>query len=282
MKEVERAVREKIAEDLAVTCVVLPRKQAEKLGAMALFGEKYGDEVRVVAIGAGQGEKLGEAFSKEFCGGMHVDRIGLIGGFKMIKEESISAGVRRITALTGNGLTDYLEKRSDIVDKLSVTLKVPAEQIVERVEKLIKDNKKLTRQLKSAAKQTGSDIMAEARQLLDECEKIGDSLIVVGKLSAGPIEKARAAVDMLKKKAKSAVILLGFEEDGRAALLAGITDDLVKKGLKAGDIVKQIAPIVDGGGGGRPQLAEAGGKNPAKINQALDTAEKLIKKELSN
>jgi alanyl-tRNA synthetase len=282
IKEVEKAVREKIAEDLPVSCTVLPREQAEKLGAMALFGEKYGELVRVVAVGADKSERLGKAFSKEFCGGTHVDRIGSIGGFKMIKEESISAGVRRITALTGNGLTDYLEKRSDIVDKLSETLKVPAEQIVERVEKLIKDNKKLARQLKSAARQTGTDIMAEARTLLEKCEKVNNSSIVIGRLSSGPVEQARAAIDMLKKKAKSAVIVLGFEEDGRAALLAGVTDDLIKKGLKAGDIVKEIATIIDGGGGGRPQLAEAGGKNPARINQALDTAEKLIKEKLSN
>ncbi len=282
IKQVENLVREKIAADLPVSCVVMPIEQARKLGAMALFGEKYGNEVRVVAIGAGSGEKLTGAFSKEFCGGTHIGRIGSIGGFKIIREESISAGVRRITALTGAGLRGYLEKRSEIVEQLSEILKVPAEDIIARVGKLMEDNKKLTKQLKSAARQTGSDVTAEAKKLLDECEKIGETSVVLGRLSTTSVEQARAAIDMLKKKAKSAAIVLGFEEDeGKATLLAGVTDDLVKKGLKAGDIVKEIAPIVDGGGGGRPQMAQAGGKNPAKIDDALTKAAELIKEKLA-
>ena len=110
--------------------------------------------------------------------------------------------------------------------------------------------------------------MAEARQLLDAGEKIGESAVVVGRLSTTSVDRAREAIDMLKKKAKSAAIVLAYEEDGKVMLLAGVTDDLIKK-LKAGDIVKQIAPIVDGGGGGKPQMAQAGGKNPAKIDEAL-------------
>jgi alanyl-tRNA synthetase len=280
IQKVEHSVREKIAADSLVTCRVLPREQAQKLGAMALFGEKYGNEVRVVAIGAENENHLAEAFSKEFCGGTHVDRLGSIGGFKIIKEESISAGVRRITAMTGSGLAAYLEQRSRIVDELSEMLKVPAEEIADRVDQLIKENKKLAKELKSASKQGASGITAEAKQLLDGCEKIGPTSVVIGRLSAASAEQAREAVDMLKKKAKSAAIVLGFIEDGNATLLAGVTDDLVKKGLKAGDIVKQIAPLIDGGGGGRPQMAQAGGKNTRKINDALAKAAELIKSHL--
>ncbi len=282
IKKVEILVREKIAADLTVTCVVMPRKKAQKLGATALFGEKYGTEVRVVAIGAKDDDQLKEAFSKEFCGGTHVDKIGSIGGFKIIKEESISAGVRRITALTDSGLTRYLEQRSEIVDELSVKLKVPAEVLVGRIEQLIKDNKKLTKELKSASKQTGSDTMAEAKQLLEKCEKIGGTSVIIGRVSTISLEQGRAAIDMLKKKAKSAAIVLGFEMEGRATLLAGVTDDLVKKGLKAGDIVKQIAPIVDGGGGGRAQMAQAGGKKLERIDDALAKATELIKEKLAS
>ncbi|MHC4426427.1 MAG: DHHA1 domain-containing protein, partial [Planctomycetota bacterium] len=280
LQEVENLVREKIAADLPVTWLVMPKNEAQKLGAMALFGEKYGDEVRVVAIGAEDQDRINEAFSREFCGGTHVDRLGSIGGFKIIKEESISAGVRRITALTGSALTTLLEKASDVVDELSVMLKVPSEALVDRVGQLMKDNKKLSKELKAAARQSGSDCLAEARQLLQKCEKIGDASIIVGRLSTTSVEQAREAVDMLKKKAKSAAIVLGFDEDGRATLLAGVTDDLVAKGLKAGDIVKEIAPIVDGGGGGRPQMAQAGGKNPKKINDALTKAAEIIKAKL--
>ena len=282
VERVERLVREKIAMDLPVTCAVMPKQEAQKLGAMALFGEKYGNEVRVVAIGAGRQDELEQAFSREFCGGTHVDKIGAIGGFKIIKEESVSAGVRRITALTGGGLIEYLEGRSEIVEQLSETLKVPAEELVERVGKLIRDNKTLTKKLKSAARQAGSDIMAEAKQLLDKCEKIGETSIIISKLSAASVEQSREAIDMLKKKAKSAAVVFGFEDDGKATLLAGVTDDLIKKGLKAGDIVKEIAPIVDGGGGGRPQMAQAGGGNPAKIDDALAKAAEIIKDKLAN
>ena len=277
--KVEQLVREKIAADLPVTCCVMPKEQAQKLGAMALFGEKYGNEVRVVGIGAEGESQIGQAFSREFCGGTHVDRLGSIGGFKIIKEESISAGVRRITALTGQGLTAYLEKASDIVDELSVVLKVPSEALVDRVGQLIKDNKKLSKQLRSAAA-SGSDTMAEAKQLLEKCEKADQTSLIIGRLSTTSVEQAREAIDMLKKKAKSAAIVLAFDDDGKAALLAGMTNDLIKKGVKAGDIVKQIAPIVDGGGGGRPQMAQAGGKNPKKIDDALKKAAELIKEKL--
>ena len=279
LKEVERLVRDKIAADLPVTWAVLPRQEAEKLGAMALFGEKYGSEVRVVCLGAPDKDHIDEAFSREFCGGTHVDRLGVIGGFKILREESISAGVRRITALTGPALTAYLERGSDIVDQLAALLQIPADKLPERVAQLLEDNKRLTKQLKTAAKAGGPDTMAEARRLLEASERIGAAAVVVGRLSTTSVERAREAVDMLKKKAGSAAIVLAYEEDGKVTLLAGVTDDLIKS-LKAGDIVKTIAPIVDGGGGGKPQMAQAGGKNPAKIDDALAKARELIQSAL--
>jgi len=260
----------------------MPKAEAQKLGAMALFGEKYGSEVRVVAIGAEDKDRLKDAFSREFCGGTHVDRIGSIGGFKIIKEESISAGVRRITALTGEKLIEFLEKRSEIVDELSEVLKVPAQDLVDRVEQLIKENKKLANELKSASRRRGSDTMAEAKKLLERCDKIGGASVIIGRLSTTSVEQARGAIDMLKKKAKSAAIVLGFADNGKATLLAGVTNDLVKKGLKADEVVKQIAPIIDGGGGGRAQMAHAGGKKPEKIDEALAKAAELIKGKLKS
>jgi alanyl-tRNA synthetase len=281
LQKVENLVREKIAQDLPVTWVVVPKDQAQKLGAMALFGEKYGNDVRVVCLGANNKNQISQAFSREFCGGTHVDRLGSIGGFKIIKEESISAGVRRITALTGSGLNAYLEKASNIVDELSVMLKVPSESIVERVGKLMEDNKKLAKELKAAAKTSGTDILSKAKQLLDNCEKLGSSSIIIGQLSKASIEQAREAVDMLKKKAKSAAIVLAFDDNGKVTILIGVTNDLIEKGLKADDIIKTIAPIVDGGGGGRPHLAQAGGKNPEKIHDALTASKRIIKEKLA-
>ena len=281
-KRVEELVRGKIAESEPVTCVVMPIDDAKKLGAMALFGEKYGSEVRVVAVGAEDEKEIDKAFSREFCGGIHVDNTSDIGGFLILKEESISAGVRRITALTGEGLMKHLLKRSEIIDELSALLKAPDEQILERVSKLLEDNKKLAKELKTAAKRDGSDIMSEVRTLLDEAERIGDAVIVVGAVSSGPIEQARSAIDMAKKKAKSAAVVLGMAEgEDKVTLLSGVTEDLVKKGLKAGDIVKEIAPIVDGGGGGKPGMAQAGGKNPARLDEALKKGAEFIKARLA-
>ena len=282
LKKVEELAREKIISDLPLTWVVMPKEKAQQLGAMALFGEKYGNEVRVVAIGAEGQDQITEAFSREFCGGTHVDRLGAIGDFKIIKEESISAGVRRITALTGSGLNSYFEKASDIVDELSAILKVPSEGLVDRVGQLMKENKKLSKELKAAARASGSDVMAEAKELLTKCEKVGETSVIIGQLQGAHIEQAREAVDMLKKKAKSAAVVLGFGDGDKATLLAGMTDDVIKKGLKAGDIVKETAPIIGGGGGGRPQMAQAGGKNPKKINDALKKASELIKEKLES
>jgi alanyl-tRNA synthetase len=226
--------------------------------------------------------EIGGAFSREFCGGTHTDTTGSIGNFKIIKEESISAGVRRITAMTGEGLNKFFEQRSGIVDELSTMLKVPSEQLVGRVQKLLDDNKKLSKELKSARKKGAVDIMAEAKALLSKAELLGPTSIITGRLSAGSAEEGRGAIDMLRKKAKSAAIVLGMADEGKVTLLAGVTDDLVKKGLKAGELVKAIAPIVGGGGGGGPKMAQAGGKNPDKIEEALTKAAEIIKEKLAD
>lgn len=246
---------------------------------MALFGEKYGEEVRVVAVGAPDEKGLNLAFSKEFCGGTHVDRTGVITDFKITKEESISAGVRRITALTGRGLAEYLEQRNNIVDQLSLLLKVSAEGIVNRVTSLLAENKKLAKEVKNAPRQGAADSLAEAKQLLEKCEKIGDTSIIIGRLSPTTVEQARAAIDMLRKKTNSAVIVLGFAEGDKATLLSGVTDDLVKS-ISASDILRQVSPIIEGGGGGRPNMAQAGGKKPEKIDDALAKAAEFVKAKL--
>lgn len=279
--QVETLVRERIAQSCPVTCVVMPIEEAKKLGAMALFNEKYGDEVRVIALGAEDAAQVNQAFSREFCGGIHVNNTAEIGGFKIVKEESISAGVRRITALTGGGLTGYLLERNAVVDELSKTLSAPVDQIVARVTKLIDDNKVLNKQLKSASKQAGSDAVSQAKQMLEKAEIIGDTAIVVGDLGDVAVDQIRSAADAVKKKATSAAIVFGSSQGaGKVMLLAAVTDDLIKKGVKAGDIVKEIAPIVGGGGGGRPQMAQAGGKEPAKLAEALAKAAELIKAKL--
>ncbi|MHC5158896.1 MAG: DHHA1 domain-containing protein, partial [Planctomycetota bacterium] len=239
------------------------------------------DEVRVLAIGASGKGEIKEAFSKEFCGGTHVSNTGEIGGFTIQKEESVSAGVRRITALTGPGLIAHLTARSRVVDELIETLKAPADQVTARVAKLLDDNKKLKKELKSVGGKSAGDAMAEANKLFETAEKIGDASVILGKLPAVDVDQARTAIDSLKKKAKSAAIVFGVAtDDGKVMLLAGVTDDLIKKGVKAGDIVKEIAPIVGGGGGGRPNMAQAGGKDASKLDEALGKAKAMIAEKL--
>jgi len=184
--------------------------------------------------------------------------------------------------MTGAALMAHLEQASDVVDQLTTLLQISADKLPERVTQILDDNKKLAKELKNASKAAGADTMSEARDLLDAGEKVGDASIIVGRLASTSIERAREAVDMLKKKAGSAAVVLGFEADGKVVLLAGMTDDLIKQGLKAGDVIKEIAPIVGGGGGGRPQMAQAGGKDPAKIGAALDKGRDIIRAALGN
>jgi alanyl-tRNA synthetase len=277
IEQIESKVTEKIAESLPVTTAVMNIDEAKELGAMALFGEKYGDEVRVLAIGAKDNDDIANAFSKEFCGGTHVSNTAQIGGFVVLKEESVSAGVRRITALTGPGLIAHLTARSRMVDELIETLKAPADLVTARVAKLLDDNKKLKKELKAGGGKSAGDALAEANKLFETAEKIGDASVIVGKLPGMQVDQARTAVDSLKKKAKSAAIVFGIAtDDGKVMLLAGVTDDLIKKGVKAGDIVKEISPIVGGGGGGRPNMAQAGGKDASKLDEALTKAKAMI------
>ncbi len=282
IKQVENLVNEKIRQNLPVTSACLPLDEAKKLGAMALFNEKYGDTVRVIAVGAPDEKNLSQAFSREFCGGTHIDNTGKIAGLKIIKEESIAAGVRRITALTGEALLDYLAAQSDINAQLCQILKAKAEELPARLNKLLDENKKLAKQLKSAPAQTGgTNFLDKARQLLSQAETIGVSVLVISKIDPVPVERIRTAIDMIKKKSASSVVVFGMAEaSDKATLIAGVSDDLVEKGLKAGDLIKEIAPIIGGAGGGRPQMAQAGGKDPSKIDDALARASEIIKAKL--
>ncbi len=271
--EVEDLVRQKIDDPQRVSFETMDMEKAKKLGAMALFSEKYGESVQVVGVGANKDEDLDEAFSLELCGGTHVKNTGEIGSFMITREESVATGVRRVTAMTGKALNELLYERYEELEGISVLLKARPEETLERVAKLIDDNKKLSKQLKKGA---AGDLKNISAKLLDNAKTIGDAKLIIGELPSATVDMLRQQIDWLRKKAPSSVIVLGSPtEDGKVLLFAAVTDNLVKKGVKAGDIVKQIAPIVGGGGGGRPQMAQAGGKNPAKLTEALKAAQEL-------
>jgi alanyl-tRNA synthetase len=275
--EVERLIREKIdASEPAITRE-MPLNKALEIGVTALFGEKYGHTVRVMAIGVDKIDKIPEAFSAELCGGTHAKNTADIMDFKIIREESLQTGVRRITAKTGRGLRQLLHERYDLTTELGQSLKIPADQIAARVASLMEENKKLKKQIQSGP---AVDLTTVTQTLFDQGAQIGKARVVVGEMPDAPAEKIRDQIDWIKKKAGSAVVVLGTRSEDKVQLLAAVTDDLVKQGLSAGKIIGQIAKIVGGGGGGRPQMAQAGGKDPEKLPEALAEAEKIIRETL--
>ena len=279
ISRIETLVREKIDAAQPVTSAVLPIEQARQLGAMALFSEKYGDNVRVLAIGADSPEQLENAFSREFCGGTHVLNTADIGSFKIIREESIATGIRRITAATGRALNLMLCQRSDQLDQIAALLKTGPDQIHTRIQTILNENKKLKKQLEKGA---AVDLKSFAQKLLDDAQTAGDSKIIVGSFPAASPDAVRAQIDWLRQKAPSSVTVLAVADHDQVQLYAAVTNDLIQnKNLKAGDIVKTIAPIVAGRGGGRPQLAQAGGKKPDKIPEALTAANQYILEKLN-
>jgi alanyl-tRNA synthetase len=269
-KDVERIVNEKIYEDLPVQWRELSIQEAKQLpGVRAFFGDKYGDVVRVVEIGDG--------FSREFCGGTHLDHTGQAGFFKIVGEEAVGKGVRRLVCVTGREAVATVQKQEAILQDLAGRFHCKAEELPARIESLQEEIKKLQQQLKKGA---ATDLQSAADKLLASAQEVKGAKVIVGEMPAGPEEQMRQQVDRLRQKATSSVVVIGWSEDSKVQLIAAVTDDLVKKGLHAGKIVGQVAKVVGGGGGGKPTMAQAGGKEPAKLPEALALARQLAREQL--
>jgi alanyl-tRNA synthetase len=276
---IERHVNERIQADLPVTAVVLPLAEAKKLpGVRAVFGEKYPDPVRVVMIGAERPEQVTRDISTEFCGGTHLARSSQAGLFKIVSQEPVAKGVRRVTAVTGKRAVETMQHLSAVVDDLAAKFNCKPDELPTRVAALQDELKKLQQQLKKGA--TG-DLAGAADKLLAAADDIGGAKLIVGELPAAPADALRSQVDRMRQKAGSSVIALGWADDGKVGLLVAVTDDLVKKGLHAGKLVGEAAKVADGKGGGNPTLAQAGGKNPAKLGEALTRAKELAHEQLA-
>lgn len=268
---VEELVNEKIYQDLPVTWRELPIQEARKLpGVRAFFGEKYGDVVRVVEIGDG--------FSREFCGGTHVDHTGQIGPFIILSEEGLGKGVRRVTCATARQAVHALQEQERLLSQLSKQLKCAPQELPQRIESLQERLKNLLRQLQRVS---AADLNAEADRLLQEAEECNGVKIVIGEIPAAPEEQLRQQADRLRQKAGSAVVLLGWTDNGRVQLVAALTDDVVQRGLHAGELLRQVAPIIGGGGSGKPSFAVAGGKDPSKLAEALQLARQIVYSRLT-
>lgn len=276
--EVERLVNEKIYADLPVTAEYRPLEEAKKFpGVRAVFGEKYPDPVRVLVVGARKPEEATLDCSVEFCGGTHLNHTGQAGLFKIVSQELVAKGVRRVTAVTGPQAVATVQRLSCVVDDLTGRFRCKPEDLGSRIDALQEEIKKLQQQLKKGA---SVDLVAAADKLLSTASAINGAQVIVGEMPAGPDEQLRNQIDRIKQTAGSAVVIVGWRDDGKVGLLAAVTDDLVKKGLHAGKLVGQIAKAVGGGGGGKPTMAQAGGKEPDKLPEALELACKLAEEQL--
>jgi alanyl-tRNA synthetase len=271
--EVERLVNTQIYADLPVTAVYKPLSEAKQIaGVRAVFGEKYPDPVRVLLVGAKKPEEATLDMSVEFCGGTHLAHTGQAGFFKIVGQELVGKGVRRVTAVTGREAVATIQRQSAVLDELTGRFRCKPEDLGTRIDGLQDEIKKLQQQIKKGA---ATDLAGVGDKLLTDAEKVGDVAVIVGEVPAAPDEQIRNQVDRLKQKAGSAVVVIGWKDDAKVGLLAAVTDNLIAK-VKAGDLIKQIAPLVGGGGGGRPNLAQAGGKNPEKLDEALAAAKRLV------
>ena len=266
MNEVENRVNELLIADLEVQAEVMSQAQAKAMGAMALFGEKYGDEVRVVSVGD---------WAKELCGGTHVSRSGQLGVVKLLSESSIGAGVRRVEALVGHDAYKYLAREHLLLNSLTEIVKgARAEELPERISELIEKMKTMDKEL--SAVRVASAISASS-ELLKGAKKIGNATLISASMSKGlNAEELRAVALSLKAQSENSVILLSSVVDGKVVLICAVSPEAVKSGVKAGELVKIGSTILGGGGGGKDDFAQGGGVSVDKMNEAFSEIEKTI------
>ena len=268
IKAVEKLVNDKIAESLPVDTKVMSVEDAKKSGAMALFGEKYGDEVRVVGMGE---------FSKEFCGGTHVKNTGMIGQFKIISESGVAAGIRRIEAITGHNVIKYYENLEQTIAEAAKIIKASPDKLVEKAKHLMEEMKTLQSENESLKNKAAKEALGD---VMDKVVEIGGVKVLSVEIPETDGNELRTLGDELKNKLGEGLIFLASAKDGKVNLVAMATDGAVKAGVHAGNLIKTVAPIVGGGGGGRPNMAQAGGKLPDKIGQAVETVKDEVKTQL--
>ncbi len=265
----EKDVNEMILEAYPVTCDETPIEEARKLGAMMLFGEKYPDIVRVVKMGP----------SLEFCGGTHLKNVAQVGFCKIVAEESVSAGTRRITAYTGMEAVKKAQEADAIESRLASDLRVPAAEIVSRVENLVSQTKKLRKELEAVTKK---DVVS-VDELLRNAQKVAGVDFITLTIDDADAAALRETIDQLRRKSENAAIVFANVDTkaNKVALIVALTRNLVERKLSAVELIKAIASNIQGGGGGRPDMAQAGGKKPEGVPAALEAAKKFLEEKLA-
>jgi alanyl-tRNA synthetase len=265
LEQIETIVNEKIWANLPVTIDYKGLEEAKAMGAMALFGEKYGDIVRVVSVGD---------YSIELCGGCHVPNTSVIGLFKIVSEGGIGAGTRRIEAVTGEAAYRLLNDQVQMLKDVAQKLKSHPKDVITKVDALLQEMKELQRENESLAAKLSN---IEAGNLADKVKEVEGIKVLASKVNVADMNSLRNMVDELKQKLESGIVVLGTAQNGKVNIIAGVTKDLVNKGYHAGKLVKEVASRCGGGGGGRPDMAQAGGKNPEQLDAALQFVEEWIK-----
>jgi alanyl-tRNA synthetase len=260
---IEEEINARIRQDAEVTGEEMAYDDAIKAGALAFFGDKYGDVVRVLRMGD---------FSVELCGGTHVSRTGEIGLFKLDAESGVAAGVRRIEAFTGQGALETIRQREEILERISNQLGARDAAALERLERLLAREKEMEKKLRGLEQRL---VSGEHGGRGEQIREVGGVKVIAHKVSGLEPGAMRGMVDQIRSKHTSAVIAIGSDLGDKVALLVAVTPDLTHR-FKAGEIIKQIAPIVGGAGGGNPEMAQAGGKDPGKLDQALAQVFKLV------
>ena len=269
IKQVEEIVNQAILKAMPVETLETEIDKAKEMGAMALFGEKYGHIVRVVKVGD---------YSIELCGGTHLQNSAQAGMFKIISESGVAAGIRRIEATTGMNTYNWAEKVESVNAKASAMLKASPDQLIDRLQEMEDQLKEKDREIASLKHQQAD---SEAGELLNKIQTIQGVKVLIAEVKAEDVNEMRDLSDMMKDRMGSGIVVFGKADTDKANLIATATKDIVKKGFHAGQLIKQIAKTVGGGGGGRPDMAQAGGKKPAALDQALSQAENIIAEQLS-
>ncbi|TLD45693.1 MAG: Alanine--tRNA ligase [Accumulibacter sp.] len=266
IRRVEILVNEEILANAAREAAVLPIDEARRVGAMMLFGEKYGDEVRVVTIGS----------SKELCGGVHVQRSGDIGLFKIVAESGVAAGVRRVEAVTGDGALALVQEQQALLAEAAAAIKAPPAEVPAKLAQVLDNVRSLERELARLKQKLAS---SQGDDLLAQSVAVKGAHVVAAVVEGADVNTLRSTIDKLRDKLKSAAVVLASVSGGRITLIAGVSADLTGK-VRAGELVNMVAQQVGGKGGGRPDMAQAGGSEPAKLPAALASVRAWVEQRL--
>ncbi|MEP7292706.1 MAG: alanine--tRNA ligase-related protein, partial [Chloroflexota bacterium] len=268
LREVESEVNDTVLKNYPVNVEEKSLSEARGEGAMALFGEKYGDRVRTITVA-----KDDDRYSYELCGGCHVRETAEIGTFVIVNEGSVSAGIRRVEALTGHAAVEYIQNQIERLDHVAAQLNTTPDAVEERIAALQNELAQVKKQAAALQRQVAK---GDFDALLGKLEQVNGKQALIAQIDDVPPDTLREMSDWFRNAVSSGVMVLGSISEGKPQIVVAVTDDLTKQGVHAGNLIKQIAAVIGGGGGGRPTMAQAGGKDASKIGAALDEARKLL------